>query len=127
MVGVEEGEAMVLVDDVTVGSLEKWDTTVSCPIWWKRWGGWMFVCDGDVDRVQVRDQTESCGQRLFQLRLGQREMFGGSGCRIQSVNWRGGEYLGMGRGRGHGGLGDGIGLGDDAVWGVERQGGIGPC
>ena len=90
-------------------------------------GGWMFVCDGDVDRVQVRDQTESCGQRLFQLRLGQRGMFGDSGCRIQSVNWRGGEYLGMGRGRGHGGLGDGIGLGDDAVWGVERQGGIGPC
>jgi len=27
-------------------------------------------------------------------------MFGDSGCRIQSVNWRGGEYLGMGRGRG---------------------------
>ena len=45
-------------------------------------GGWMFVCDGDVDRVQVRDQTESCGQRLFQLRLGQRGMFGDSGCRI---------------------------------------------
>jgi hypothetical protein len=39
MVGVEEGEAMVLVDDVAMGKEEKWDTTVSCPIWWKRWGG----------------------------------------------------------------------------------------
>ena len=69
-----------------------------------------------------------CSQRIFQSSQGQRGSGDDSGCRRQSGNLRVGEYLEMGRERGCGGWGHGIGLTrDGAVWGVERQGGRGPC